>query len=258
MRMSNPALRRTLSQTQNGNMSVETQPATHKGIAKKTILFAAITIVAVIATVLLLNYAIKIESESLLSTLLVSSSVAGVLMLVLSIVMIFAPGYCNVLGSVYSVCQGVLLGLVVCMVNTVLPGVAFAAVLGTMIVFVLTLVLNKYLSVRISNRFWRAMSVAFLSLFVVELATLIIYLVNPTLAIFTNWWIQLIATVFCVFYAAIMLIWDFQTADEIVQCGADKKYEWLVAFSLITTLVYLYLEILELLIRLIALFSDRS
>ncbi len=258
MRMGSPALRRTLSQTQNGNLSVDTQPATHKGIAKKTILFAALTIVAAIATVLLLNYAIDIENESLLSTLLVSACIGSVVMLVLSFIIMFVPRACNVLGAVYSVCQGVLLGLVVCMVNTVLPGVAFAAVLGTMIVFVLTLVLNKYLTVRISSRFWRAMSVAFLSLFIVELATLIIYLVNPSLGIFSAWWIQLLATAFCVFYAAVMLMWDFQMADDIVQYGADKKYEWLVAFSLVTTLVYLYLEILELLVRLIAVFSDRS
>lgn len=258
MRMSNPALRSTLSQTQNGNMSVETQPATHKGIAQKTVLYAAITIIAAIATVLLLNYAVKIESGALISTLAISAVVGSVVMLILSFVIMFVPSACNVLGSIYAVCQGILLGLVVCMVNTVLPGVAFAAILGTMIVFVLTIVLNKYLGVRISNKFWRAMAIAFLSLFVVELATLVIYLVNPTFAIFSNWWIQLIATMFCVFYAAIMLMWDLQTADEIVQFGADKKYEWLVAFSLVTTLVYLYLEILELLIRLIAIFGDRS
>lgn len=258
MRMGNPALRRTLSKTQNGNMSVEVQPATHGGIAKKTILFAVITLIAAVATLLLMRYAIHVESGKLLSTLLVAAGVGSVLMIVLSVVIMFCPNSCNVLGSLYSVCQGVLLGLVVCMVNTVLPGVAFAAILGTLIVFVLSVVLNRYLSVRISGRFMRAMLVGFLSLFVVELVMLIVSLVNPELGLAANWWIQLLATVFCVFYASIMLIWDLQTADDIVQYGADKKYEWLVAFSLVTTLVYLYLEILELLIRLIAVFSDRN
>ncbi len=31
--------------------------------------------------------------------------------------------------------------------------------------------------------------------------------------------------------------------------GADKKYEWLAAFSMVTTLMWLYLEILELLVK---------
>lgn len=257
MRMNNLALRRTLSQTKNGNMSVETRPATHVGIAKKAVLFAAITILAAIATVVLLQYSIVIENTKLLGTLLVASCIAGAMMIVLSIVMFFAPGSCGVLGSLFSVCQGILLGLVVNMVDIVLPGVAFAAVLGTMIVFVLSLVLNKYLNVRISGKFWRVMFIAFVSLFAIELVTLVLYFINPELGIFTNWWIQLVATAFCVFYASVMLMWDLQAADEIVQYGADKKYEWLVAFSLVTTLVYLYLEILELLVRLIAIFGDR-
>ncbi len=52
-----------------------------------------------------------------------------------------------------------------------------------------------------------------------------------------------------------MLFWDLQNIDYIVQSGADKKYEWNVAFSLVTTLIYMYVEILELLVRIMALFS---
>lgn len=258
MRMGNPALRKTLSRAQKGEIAVEVEPATHGGIARKSVLFAALTVVSAVATMLLLTHAIQIESERLLSTLLISAGIGAFLMLVLSVAIMFAPAACGALGSVYSVCQGVLLGIVVCLINSVFPGVAFAAILGTIIVFVLAVVLNKALSVRISNRLWRSLFIAFLALIAVEVIMLIVSLFNGGVDVWANFWIQLGITVFCVFYASVMLMWDLQTADDVVNVGADKRYEWLVAFSLVTTLVYLYLEILELLVRLIILFGDRN
>lgn len=55
-----------------------------------------------------------------------------------------------------------------------------------------------------------------------------------------------------------MLMWDMQNIDYLVKSGADKKYEWNVAFSLVTTLIYLYVEMLELLLRLVMLFGKNK
>ncbi|MGN1040201.1 MAG: Bax inhibitor-1/YccA family protein, partial [Candidatus Fimimonas sp.] len=68
-------------------------------------------------------------------------------------------------------------------------------------------------------------------------------------------WIQLAISAFCVAYATIMLLWDLQMADSVVNVGAEKKYEWQVAFSLVTTIVYMYVEILELLLRILMIFG---
>ena len=50
--------------------------------------------------------------------------------------------------------------------------------------------------------------------------------------------------------AALNLILDFAVIERGVESGAPAAMEWYAAFGLLTTLVWLYLEILYLLVRL--------
>ena len=47
--------------------------------------------------------------------------------------------------------------------------------------------------------------------------------------------------------AAFSLLLDFDMADQAVRAGAPAKFAWYIAFGLMTTLVWLYIEILRLL-----------
>ena len=47
--------------------------------------------------------------------------------------------------------------------------------------------------------------------------------------------------------AAFSLLLDFDMADEAIRRGAPAKFAWYVAFGLLVTVVWLYLEILRLL-----------
>jgi uncharacterized YccA/Bax inhibitor family protein len=47
--------------------------------------------------------------------------------------------------------------------------------------------------------------------------------------------------------AAFSLLMDFDMADQAVRSGLPARYAWYVAFGLMTTLVWLYIEILRLL-----------
>ena len=47
--------------------------------------------------------------------------------------------------------------------------------------------------------------------------------------------------------AAFSLLLDFDAADQAVRAGAPAKFAWYIAFGLMTTLVWLYIEILRLL-----------
>ena len=256
MRMNNPSMRRALARTQNGELAVQASPATYGGIAWKSIYYAGITIVAAIASALLIVYAALTDNADALVTLLISAGVAAVAMLIFSIIIMFAPNTVQVVGTLYSLCQGFLLGMVSLLLNLVLPGVGYAAILGTAIVFLISVVMNKFLNTRIKSSFLQVMMISFISLIVVELIVTIGLMATGSESLFTAYfWIQLAITAFCVFYAAVMLMWDLQTANDIVQMGADKRYEWNVAFALVTTLVYLYIEILELLARLALIFG---
>ncbi|HEY2203182.1 MAG TPA: Bax inhibitor-1/YccA family protein, partial [Pseudonocardia sp.] len=47
--------------------------------------------------------------------------------------------------------------------------------------------------------------------------------------------------------AAFTLLLDFDMADKAIRAGAPARMSWYIAFGMMTTLVWLYLEILRLL-----------
>ena len=57
-------------------------------------------------------------------------------------------------------------------------------------------------------------------------------------------------SVFVVVIAALNLVLDFDMIEQGAQLGAPKYLEWYAAFSLLVTLVWLYIEILRLLAKL--------
>ncbi|MCM1289803.1 MAG: Bax inhibitor-1/YccA family protein [Corallococcus sp.] len=258
--MGNPSMRKLVRRAQNGEVGIDSSPSTYGGIALKSFYFCTLTIIAAVASALLFRYAIAIESEKLLTAILIASGVCAALMLVLSLVVAFIPKTVKIAGSLFAVLEGAFLGLIVYFMDTMFPGVAFAAVLGTVIVFVISVALNRVLNVRVSSKVWRVLLVAFLSLLVVELAMVVYAFASHRSETFFQvyFWVQLAASAFCVIYASVLLMWDLQSASYIVEAGADKSFEWQVAFSLVTTLVYLYIEILELIVRFAMLFGKNN
>jgi len=54
-------------------------------------------------------------------------------------------------------------------------------------------------------------------------------------------------SIVCMGVAAFSLLLDFDQADQAIRAGAPAKFAWYIAFGLMTTLVWLYIEILRLL-----------
>jgi len=57
-------------------------------------------------------------------------------------------------------------------------------------------------------------------------------------------------TIFCVALASLYLLLDFQYIEKGVEAGAPKYMEWVGAWALMVTLVWLYIEVLRLLAKL--------
>lgn len=256
MKMNNAAVRQLENKAANGQMTVGAngRTASYKGVIVKSLIYGLITIVLAIATYLIMNNALVMGDEQTLSVLLIVAGISAVPMFILSLIIGFAPSTVTVCGMIYTALQGVLLGTVVCLVDLVYPGLALIALLGTLIVFVIGLLLNRVLEVRVSSKFMRGVIIAFTSIVLLSAIAGIIYIFNP--AFFqVYWWLETIVSAVCIILATIMLMSDLQSAEAIVAGGVDSKYEWNVAFAIVTTLIYIYWEILELLIRLAALFG---
>ncbi|MDE7379873.1 MAG: Bax inhibitor-1/YccA family protein [Clostridia bacterium] len=255
VRLGNPALRRMVSNSERYE-AIDSPAATYKGVYLKAALYAALTIIAAVATefILLWSFANGYIEQALI-IIGIAFAACGIPTLVIALVIAFVPSTAKVLGCIYAVLQGGSLGVLALFVDIFFPGIAFAAFLGTALVFLVAIVVNSVFKVRISSRFVRGLMVALFCLLAVQL-------VMWVLSLFTGFdyttymWIQIVISSLCIIWATVMIFWDLQNVDYLVQSGADKKYEWNVAFSLVTTLIYLYVEILELLVRIAALFSN--
>ena len=56
--------------------------------------------------------------------------------------------------------------------------------------------------------------------------------------------------------AAIFLVADFDGIEECIEKKMDKSYEWMAAFGLAYTIIYLYFKILNLLVQIFVRNSD--
>lgn len=256
MRIGNPSVRRWATKSGSVPLNPEVTPITYKGVYGKTAILALLTIIAAVATEFSLLYAIVNGEWEFILTAVIAAAVAFVPMIIMSLVIAFVPTSAKYLAPVYSILQGALLGSIALFVDIAYPGIAFAAFLGTAIVFIVCVLVNRFLEVKISNRFVRGMMIAFFSLIIVELIMYVlgacgVFNFSDTTIIV----IQLIISFVCIAWATVMMTWDLQSIDACVQNGMDKKLEWNLAFSLVTTLVYMYIEILELLLRLVMLFN---
>lgn len=257
MRLGNPILRSYTRRAESGSFAGYDGRATYKGVYLKAALYAAITIIAAVATEFLMLNFISTGNAGALATIGIAASLCFVPLLIISFVIVFVPSTAKVLGFIYAALQGGLLGLLSTFADLYYPGIALAAFLGTAVVFLVALVVNSVCKVRISSGFVRGLMVALISLVTVQLLMYVISLFG--VFSYTQYlWVQIGISSLCIVWATVMLFWDLNNIDFIVQAGADKKFEWNVAFSLVTTLIYMYVEILELLIRLAAMFSRNN
>lgn len=262
----NPYMRHWTRAQRKGKLAVETEAATYKGVTGKSVFLVLLTIGIAIVTEIalwltLFNVAAgNIDADELLRLLtitLVIAGVAGVVMFVGSIVLLFNANAAKVVGPLYCVMQGLFLGTLAGFLNLFMPGVSLAALLGTGIVFAVCLVFYKLLNARISGRFALGLVIGVISFVLVEIVCLpVVYFVaaqNGNFALVAG--VQAAVAFFCVLFGAITVFWDIQNIDAMVTIGADKRFEWVLAFSLTTSLIYLYVEFLELIVRIVALFS---
>ena len=258
MTIGNPTMRHWVKKSNDGFLMSQNATATYKGVYSKAALFALATILSAVAVEAFFWWSIVNSRFEVLVPIITGLVFASIALVVIALIVTFVPSTVKVLGFVYTILQGAELGLLTALVDAlVIPGLSLAALVATAAVFFIALAVNRFTQFRISSVFVRGLLTVVISLVLVEVVMALASLFLPVdFAAF--WWIQLIISAVCIIWATIMIFWDLQNIDYIVQRGADKTYEWNVSFALVTTLIYLYIEILELLVRLAALFSKNS
>ncbi len=159
-----------------------------------------------------------------------------------------------VLVLAYALVEGVFLGGISFAYNEMAIaneyyGIVQQAVLGTLVAFGVMLTLYKTRIIKVTGRFQKMMMVAMVSYLVIGLASL----VAAMFGVGGGWGFQgvgalgILLCVVGVGLAAFSLVLDFEMISQAVRLGADERESWRLAFGLLATLIWLYLELLRLL-----------
>ncbi len=127
-------------------------------------------------------------------------------------------------------------------------GIVPQAVLGTLAVFTAALIAYKSGRVRVTPRFQRTVLIATGGYLIFCLINFVVILTGHggDFGLRQGAFGFLIG-LFAVGLAAAFLIMDFDFAEQGVRNGVPERYSWLAAFGLVVTLVWLYIEMLQLL-----------
>lgn len=158
------------------------------------------------------------------------------------------PRIAFVVGLVYAVFMGIYVGSISKLYNDIWEGVVPQAILATICVFAVCLVLYNIGAVKVTAKFTRIVIAATLGIALLYLLAWILSLFDVDIYFWLNpdpFAIAISAAIAVV--AALNLFLDFDMIDKGVSAGAPKSMEWYSAFGLLATLVWLYLQLLQLL-----------
>ncbi|MHA7306253.1 Bax inhibitor-1/YccA family protein [Arthrobacter sp. TMN-49] len=156
----------------------------------------------------------------------------------------------------YAVFEGMFLGALTGVLEAQFPGIAIQALLGTLSVFLVTLVLFRNAKVRATPKMMRFFIIAMAGYALFSLVNFFLMMFNVTTTPWgmngmdipgTNIPFGVVIGLLAIGLAAFSLIVDFTSIEKGVQNGLPSKYSWTAAFGLTVTLVWLYVEILRLL-----------
>lgn len=182
---------------------------------------------------------------------------AGMLVgFVLAMVNIFSKTIRPALIMAYAAAQGLAMGGLSAIMEAQYDGIVGQAVLATAAVFAVTLALFASGRVRNSPKLARFTLIALIGILVYRVLNWILVLTGVFStaggmndATFMGFQLGTVVGVVAVLIGAACLIQDFDQAKVGVEMGAPAKFAWSCAFGLMVTVVWMYVEILQLLGR---------
>ena len=176
-------------------------------------------------------------------------------LLALVVLAVFVPRLAPIAGVTYSVVSGALVGAVSKEYETFYDGIVFIALTATVAVFVAALILYVTGVVKVTRKVRATFVVAALGISLFYLATWLLLLFGIDVPLVTGTGPGAIAfSLFVIVILSLVLILDFDTIERGIAVAAPQELSWFAAFGLITSIVWIYIEIL----RLLAIMARRS
>lgn len=180
--------------------------------------------------------------------IIISSMVVG---FILALVTIFKKEVAMYTAPAYAIVEGVLLGAISFFFEQIYPGIVIQAVLLTFGVLFLMLFLYKYEIIKVTQKFRAGVTSAIGAIFLVYVSGFFLRLFGIRFldVLFGSGMIGMGFGIFVVAIASLTLVLDFDMIVKGAKAKLPVHMEWYCGFSLMVTLIWLYLEILRLLSR---------
>lgn len=171
--------------------------------------------------------------------------------LILCLIICFGPKnkFLALTTSLYAMCEGLFLGSYSALINQYFPGVASQAAMGTIFTLFGMFFLYKSKLVKCTDKFRMVVFNATLAVFLIYMLELVLSFFHISIpGLFSNSLIGIAFSVGVVIVASLNLITDFDFIEQFAN-RTDKCFEWYGGFALMVTIVWLYIEILNLLAK---------
>ena len=224
--------------------------ATVEGIGKKTLLLLFATLITSLLMIgLILN-------KGSLPFILYPISV--IFTVVVQIIMCFSPIKAKFLSIPYAISEGLTIGVLCGILELVLPNqgllIAGFALIITICVFIVGLILYSRGFIKVGRRFYTFLicasvgtALTFLVLFVTSLV--LMFTDGPNLfEMFYSSPLYLLTSLLMCLIASLYLIASIANADNLVQNVANADLEWFGAYAITLNVIYLFLEVLRLIL----------
>lgn len=193
------------------------------------------------------------KDQTLIQPMLIGGAISG---LIFALITMFKPNAAPYTAPIYALCEGFFLGSLSLFVQRLVgdptgtPIVAQAAgltfgTLGAMLFAYRTGI------VKCTDKFRAGITAAVGAIFLMYMVTFLLGLFGVNVPyIHSGGPIGIGISLVVIVIAALSLVLDFDFIQRGSEQGAPKRYEWIGAFGLMVTLVWLYVEILHLLMKL--------
>ena len=266
--LANPVIRKL---EKNGEFGAD-QTATYGGIVGKTVFFLIVTVIGVLLCFILHNILTGSGAANLIHvedtkngiydlTMSVGEAVIAGVALLVSLITPFLAWFIRptipVTGTLYSLAQGLLIGYITV---ALVPEYRFISLLAMIITIALVAVMLFIYAkkiITVTARFRGIITGIFAGIVLSGIVYFLLHLIpavrNSTLFSGINTAMQnpalsIIIGIVFVILASLFMLADFDTIQRCVENQVDKKYEWMAAWGLAYTILYIYFKILRILI----------
>lgn len=244
------------------------EKATYKGIIAKSFYFLALILLGMGAFIYMHHYfassgydAVDITTYyKLYANEMMIFTGAIIVTLIAGLVAAFAPRTVPVTGSIYCAGMGYVVTFISYTYAAQVQGIVVEALFLTILLIAIMAVLYFTGIVKVTSRF---RTILYTSLFATIIASALFMIVRwifpnssivKSIIAMQSGPLGILFAFIGVALGCLLVLDDFESITSAVNYGLSKKYEWTASYGLMISIIYLYLRVLELIMR----FSRRN